>query len=210
MATAAATPDTGDAPKKSKKMLFIIVGVVLLLAIGGAAAFMLLGKKHDEEGGDGHGEAAAAGAHGDDQAESAGREYKKKSKPRLDPKHPPTFTALEVFTVNLADRDRDRYLQAGITVQLDEEAAGAELKAFMPAIRHEVLLLLSSLTSADVVTAEDKEILAHRIQNTINKALGYAPPPRKKRKNAPEPQPEEEEDIDGPVVGVNFTVFVIQ
>ncbi|WP_085316291.1 flagellar basal body-associated FliL family protein [Derxia lacustris] len=207
MAAAAPTAD-GDAPKKSKKMLFIIVGVVLLLAVAGGAAFMLLGKKHDAEGAEG-GEAAAADGH------AAGKEYKKKPvKPAHDPKHPPSFTALEVFTVNLADRDRDRYLQAGITLQLDDEHAGEEVKAYMPSIRHEVLLLLSSLTAADVSDAEGKEALAHRLQNTVNKALGYAPPPRKKRKASAHgeaaPEDDLEEDIEGPVVSVNFTTFVIQ
>jgi len=202
MAAAAHTADSGDAPKKSKKMLFIIVGAVLLLAIAGGAAFMLLGKKADD------GEGADGGEH----AEAPAKEHKKPAKAAHDPKHPPAFLAMETFTVNLADKDRDRYLQAGITLQLEEEHAGEEIKSYTPALRYQVLLVLSSLTSAAVADTEGKELVAHRLQNTINKTLGYAPPPRKKRKgaHAEDPVDEEEEDIEGPVTGVNFTTFVIQ
>ena len=35
-----------------------------------------------------------------------------------DPKAVPTFVPLDPFTVNLADRDADRYAQIGVTLEL--------------------------------------------------------------------------------------------
>ena len=44
------------------------------------------------------------------------------------------------FTVNLADRDAERYAQLGVTLELDDTKTGDLVKAYMPAIRNKTVL----------------------------------------------------------------------
>src|ERR1700743_1615871 len=125
---AAAAPAEGAAPKKSKKMLFIIVGAVLVLGAGGGGAYMMLGKKANKA--DKHAKAEAADSADADGDEEAPNKEKK----------PSVFTALDPFTVNLADRDRDHYLQIGLTYELASKEVEEEVKNQMPLIRSHILL----------------------------------------------------------------------
>jgi flagellar basal body-associated protein FliL len=123
-AAAAATADAPEAPKKKgKKLLFIIVGV-LVLAIAGAAGALFILKKNTAE---------------DDHEEDAPVAHVKK----VDPKHAPTFLPLENMVVNLADTGGNRYIQIGLTLQLQDAATGEAVKAYMPSIRSAVLMLLA-------------------------------------------------------------------
>lgn len=155
MATKA--PAAGDAeakPAKGKKMLIIILAVVVLLVVaGGGAAFFLLKKK----GGDAEAEEEAAPA--------------KSSK--VNPKAPPTFLPLENMVVNLADPGGNRFAQVGITLQLDDQATGDAIKAFMPSIRNGVLLILSQRTTEELLVVQGKEQLAADIITEISRQLGY-------------------------------------
>lgn len=176
MATKAPAPaaDGAAAPKGgSKKMLIIILAVVLLLVVGGGgAAFFLLKKK----GGDEEAEADAAPA--------------KSSK--IDPKAPPTFLPLENLVVNLADPGGNRFAQVGITLQLQDQATGDAIKAFMPSIRNAVLLILSQRTTDELLQVQGKEQLAADIIAEISRQLGFDG----KRNN--------------PIQAVLFSSFIVQ
>jgi flagellar protein FliL len=158
MSAAAPTVDAGAvAPVKKgkKKLIIIIAAAVLLLAVaGGAALFLLKKKAHAEDGAD---EAPVAeAAHG--------------SKPDL--KHPPTFLPLDPFVVNLSDKEVDRYAQIGITLEVEDAKFAEQLKAFMPAIRNGILMILSHKTSRELLERSGKEQLAGEILRESARTMG--------------------------------------
>jgi flagellar FliL protein len=201
--SAAAAPPAGEAPagakKGSKKLVIIIVAVVLLLVAAGGAAFFLMKKKAaDEDSADG--EDAAPKAHV--------VEHKKDAH-----KTPPTFVPLEPFVVNLADRDHERYAQIGLTLEIEDAHFADELKAYMPAIRNGILLILSHKTSEELLGREGKEKLAAEVLRESVRPLGIeiddeeaadttpAAPGKKKKHKAP---------VENPVKKVHFSNFIIQ
>jgi flagellar FliL protein len=186
-ASAAAKADATDAvpaapPNRSKKKLIIVGALVLLLVAGGGAAATLLMKQRAA--------AAAAQSEGGDAGEGADAATETVKHER---KGPPTFTPLDPFTVNLADRDAERYAQVGITLELEDAKGVDTVKQFMPAIRHNVLMLLSQKTAGELLGREGKQQLADDIKREALKAL-------------------EHDDADGvpPVRGVAFSNFIIQ
>ena len=187
-ATAAAQPVAEAAPKKKgKKLLFVLIGVVVLAIAGAAGALFILKKNtaedeaHDEE------EVAAV-------------------KP-VDPKSAPTFLPLDNMVVNLADPGGNRYIQIGLTLQLQDAATGDAVKAFMPSIRSRILVILSKRTAEDVLSAEGKGKLGTDIISAVSEVMGY-------------PAPDEAHDEDGkkkkkrgpasPVQAVLFSSFIVQ
>ena len=196
MSTASAAD--AAAPAKGKKKLVIIIAVVaVLLAAGGGAAVVMMKKK-----------AAAA-----ELEEDASGTRSKAAK--HDPKSVPTFTPLDPFTVNLADRDAERFAQVGITLELEDAATADQIKAYMPVIRNNILLAIADRTAAELQSREGKQALAERIRREAARALGMevedidpaeseavdAKPARKKRKPAEQVLP---------VRSVHFSNFIIQ
>ena len=164
MATAAvpaADANVAVPAKKGKKKLFMMLAIgVLVLLLAGAGAVVLLKKKsaaQDAEDGDDSGTAATA-SH-------------KVEKPDL--KHPPVFLPLDAFVVNLSDKDTDRYAQIGITLEVEDPKFGEVLKAYMPAIRNAILLILAQKSSADLLDRPGKEKLAGEIQREAARVMGY-------------------------------------
>jgi len=160
MSAAAAVPaDAGVAApaKKGKKKLLImlVVGVLALLLAGGGAVFMMKKKA-----------ATHAAEDGDDTVASA----EHRAKPDL--KNPPTFLPLDPFVVNLSDKDADRYAQIGITLEVADTKFGELLKAYMPAIRNSILLILAQKSSADLLDRPGKELLAGQIQREAARVMG--------------------------------------
>ncbi|UUX94888.1 flagellar basal body-associated protein FliL [Aquabacterium sp. J223] len=212
--SAAATADAVAAPKAGgKKKLILMLSVVLLLVAvaGGGALFWVKSKQ-----------AAAAAAEEAEDGDSA--PVKAHAKEKHDDKAVPTFVPLDPFTVNLADREAERYAQIGITLELDDAKVGDKIKAYMPAIRNNILLLLSQKTAADLLGREGKEKTAVQIQREASRALGVdvpddedeeaqakpaasdadgeAKPKKKKKRKAPaEPLP---------IKRVHFSNFIIQ
>ena len=159
MSAAAAEAPVAAVPKAGgKKKLIIIIAAVLLLVLGGGgAAFFLLKKKQavgeDEDDG-GH---APAAAHAKAEVKAGAA---------------PVFVPLDPFTVNLADRDSERYAQVGITLEIEDAKTGEQLKAYMPAIRNNILMLLARKTAAELLSPEGKTKLALDIQRESLKPLG--------------------------------------
>jgi len=221
-APAAAADAAPPASGGKKKLIIIIAAVLLVVLIGGGAAFFLLKKKpaEGEEGEDGH---AKAEAH-----EPAPKPKPKRDpsfKPVFvpldpflrDPSFKPVFVPLDPFTVNLADKESERYAQIGVTLEIDDIKTEADLKLYMPAIRNNILMVLSHKTAAQLLTREGKDKLAQSILYASVRPLGYdieededeeepaadAPPPKKKKKKKKPP-------TNLPVTAVHFSNFIVQ
>lgn len=193
MATAAAGNDAAVKGGGKKKLIIIIAIVLVVVLVGVAALLMMKKKSHadDEEGGAAE-EKPAAAAH-------------------AKPGTPPTFVPLDPFTVNLADKEVDRFAQVGITLEVADAHFADQLKAYMPAIRNNVLLVLSHKTSAELLSAEGKEKLAKEIRREAVRPMGIelddedededAAPKKKKRKKR---------QVESPVTQVLFSTFIVQ
>ena len=164
---AAKEAPAAEAPKKGGKgKLIAIVAVVgvLLLGGGGAGAWLLLGKKN---------------------ADQPGAEAK------VAPKKMPVFVELDMFTVNLKDKEDERFMQVKLVAEVKDAQAGEMLKTLMPSVRNEILLLLGSKQAGEVATREGKEKLAQEIVASANKVLEGTPAAKT-------------------VEGVNFTHLIVQ
>jgi len=209
MPAAPATPaNATPVAKGGKKKLFIIIAAVLVLVLGGGAVSYLLMNQHPAEGEEatddgGSAKAGAAAA---------------KAKSKHDPKNPPAFLPLDPFTVNLADRESERFAQVAVTLELGDAKSADELKLYMPAIRNNILMVLSHKTAEQMLSREGKERLATEILYAAVRPLGYeiedpvveadasadddAPKKKKKKKKAAAPTL--------PVTAVHFSNFIVQ
>jgi len=188
MSTAAAveTAVPAKSGKKKKLVLIIVLASVLLLAVaGGAAVFLMKQKAHAEEEAEGDGTAAPP-AH---------------SATARDPKVVPVFVPLDTFTVNLADREAERYAQIGISLELDDSKTGDRIKLFMPAIRNNILMVLAHKRSSDLLERAGKEQLAAEVLRETERALGIEPAVAGAKPVADAPRP---------VRAVHFSNFIIQ
>jgi flagellar FliL protein len=156
-ATAAEFPDDTPVPKSGKKKLILIgVVVLLVLAIAGGGATWWLKKR------------AAHAAELAAEEEGGAKVAEKK----IDIAHPPTFLPLEPFVVNLADRDADRYAQIGITLELESPAVAEQVKAFMPAVRNAILMVIAHKNARDLLDRSGKEDLADEIMREAMRPMG--------------------------------------
>lgn len=202
MATAPAAPEAAPKGGGSKKKLIIILAAVLVLVlVGGGAAVMLLKKKPAADEGD------------DDGTEAIDAPAKPKAHAKSD--HPPTFVPLDPFTVNLADKDVDRFAQIGVTLQVDDPKFADQIKAYMPAVRSNVLMVLAHKTAVELLTPEGKEKLAKDIMREAVRPMGIelddedeaasgdaaSAPKKKKKKKA---------HVESPISQVLFSNFIVQ
>jgi flagellar FliL protein len=105
------------------------------------------------------------------------------------------FLPLEMFTVNLADRESERYAQVGITLELADSKAGDTLKAYMPAVRNDILMLLAHKKASELQERNGKLALAQEIRRAAMKPLS---------------DDDSEPDDDAAVRAVHFSSFIIQ
>ena len=85
------------------------------------------------------------------------------------------------------------------------------IKAYMPAIRSNVLMVLSHKTSTELLTREGKDKLAKEILRESVRPMGIElededeeedPKPKKKKKKKPQ--------VQSPVTQVLFSTFIVQ
>ena len=198
--SAAAVADASP-PKKGKKKLMIIGAVVAVLLAGGGGAFVMMKNKAAAEEGD---EAQASGT------------AKKAAAAARDPKAAPTFVPLDTFTVNLADRNAERFAQVGITLELDDPKVADLVKAYMPAVRNNILMALADRTAAELLDREGKRRLAEKIRRETSRALGYDVGPSPEEEEAAEaeeaPKKKRRKKVEEvlPVKAVHFSNFIVQ
>jgi len=175
---AAAEAASPAVPVRGKKTLLLIVAVVLLvMLIAGAATAYFVAQKRAAA------QAASLGLYG---AAAPAEEQK-----AVDTA-PPTFLPLDPFVVNLADKDSDRYAQIGVTLEVTDAASADRLRAYMPAIRNGILLVLAQKGSPELLSAEGKRALATEIMREAVRPLGAV------------------QGGPAPVRAVHFSSFIIQ
>jgi flagellar FliL protein len=208
-ASKAAPPDAVDAPVaaprgKKKVMLMAIIGLAVLLVVGGGGAAFYVMKQRAAA-------AAAAAAEEDGEDGKPAKDGKHETKTaKADLKHAPTFVALDPFTVNLADREAERYAQVGMTLELTDQKSGDLLKAYMPAIRNNILLVLAGKTAAELMDHEGKLLLAAQVRAAALKPLGYEVPDPAAAASAPKPKKPVDDGDEPPVRAVHFSNSIIQ
>ena len=205
MSVAAVLP--AATPTKGRKKIVIMALALVLLLAAAAGGFMVF-------------KARAAQAYEDDEVEvevEAPRHKKGGHQAEaFDPKHVPVFVNLEAITINLADRDIDRYAQVVIALEVDEGKAADHVKAFMPMIRNNLLLAVANKTSEDVRTYEGRRLLAAEMHAQALRPLGFdleaadlmdgdaaAQAGATKRKKARKP-------AKLPIKAVHFVNFIVQ
>ena len=130
---AAATSAEEAQPKKGSKKLILILAILFgLVLAGGLVGYSMLAKPIDDESSEVNVE------------ENLG---------------PPTFVVMDQFVVNLAAPDTTRYLQIGITYEVNGPAVSDEIKNFTPVIRSRILLVLSGKNVSNLTSIEGKQQL---------------------------------------------------
>jgi flagellar FliL protein len=151
-----------------KKLLIIIAGALVLLLLVGAGTVVYLKKKAH---------AAAEAANDEDGGSTAAAPAEGSSHEAMSP---PTYLPLDPFVVNLADRDSDRYAQVGITLEVESSVAADQMRAYMPAIRNAILMVITRKTSRELLDPMGKEQLADEIAREAVRPMGI---------DIPAPQP---------------------
>ena len=208
MAQPAAVDDV-PVTRRPKKKLIVIGAVVLALVLAlGAGAIVLLKQR-----------AAHAAAAAEEDAASA--ETATPGTPGAAVKGAPFYLPLDPFIVNLADREADRYAQIGITFEVENSMTGDQIKAYMPAIRNAVLMILANKTSKDLLNREGKEQLALEIQREAVRPMGIeiaGPEPVTTAAGASaadvapsaKSKPHRRGEARNPIQHVHFSSFIIQ
>ena len=94
---------------------------------------------------------------------------------------------LDPFTVNLADREAERYAQVGITLELEDAKAGDQIKAYMPVIRNNILMVLAHKTAGRTAGARRQAQLAAEIRReACARWATRSPCPRRPRRPSDE------------------------
>ena len=205
MSAAPAAEAAAPPAKGNKKLIIIIAAAALVLGGGGGAAVMLMKKKPpaDAEGAEEHAPPPKA-------AHSAA--------PKFDPKAVPVFLPLEPFTVNLADRNAERFAQVAVTLEIEDAKLGDQIKAYMPAIRNNILMTIADRNATELMGREGKAKLAERIRRAASRGLGIevddieeeeeeaadeaTTKPKKKKKKKVE--------VSLPIKAVHFSNIIIQ
>ena len=175
------SPDAEAAePPKSKKMLMIVV-LVVVLGLAAAGGWFFLAKKN---------------------AAALDEEEEEEVAVVVEPSGPPTYLPLDNMVVNLADPGGERVAQVGVTLELTGALEIERVKAYMPTIRSDVLMLVSQRTADELLSKEGKEKLAEDIQTAASRHFGKAAPKKDSKKK--------EASGGNPVRGVLFSSFIVQ
>lgn len=83
------------------------------------------------------------------------------------------YERLEPFKVNLIGLHQ--IIQLSATLKMAKPDVGDKIKLYMPAIQHEIILLLSSKTPEQLKTAEGRQELILETRLAANKALMLSP-----------------------------------
>jgi len=80
------------------------------------------------------------------------------------------YHKLEPFTVNLSGLER--VIQVRITLKLANAEVGSKVSLYLPAIRNQMILLLSEKTGEELQTLDGKNMMIKEAKKALNKTLG--------------------------------------
>ena len=186
MATKTPEAEAAPPPPKSKKMLLLVLVGVLVLALVAAGGWIFLSKKNaalDEE----------------DEEEVAAV---------VEPSGPPTYLPLDNMVVNLADPGGERVAQIGVTLELGSQPDIEKVKAYLPSIRSEILMLVSQRTAEELLKLEGKEQLAADIKTKASAHFGK--PAAGQNGKAGQKKAAKGNGNEAPIRGVLFSSFIVQ
>lgn len=83
------------------------------------------------------------------------------------------YAKVGTFTVNL--QNLGEYLQTEISVKLANPGTLDSVKAYLPFIKHEIILLLSNQDSKQLATLAGKQKLIEQTKAVVNKAIKLDP-----------------------------------
>ncbi|MDO4637045.1 MAG: flagellar basal body-associated FliL family protein [Lautropia sp.] len=184
------TEPTEEGKKKGGKGLLIGI-LAVVLAGGGGAGWYFLKPPHDPEA-------------------------EKLALYKPDPE--PVFVTLDPFTVNLADEGGERMAQVSIVLQMQNKHAEEALKKMLPVVRSDVLKLLSSQKSDQLLGEKGKDKLADSIKTRATEIIHWDMPGAAVAAEATKtPGPSALASrgaplivIPGPVVAVHFNQLLVQ
>lgn len=158
------------------KIVLLVNGVLLIIGIVVGVTMFMMG---DEE-------ADSVDSEMLEDAEEGGKSKKKKSRgnPIYVPLHP-------AFVVNFENQEQVSFLQVDIQIMTYDSSVEHALKAHMPAVRNELLLLLGGKQYHEINTREGKRALSEEAIQVMREVL----------KNADEPDS---------IEALYFTSFVMQ
>ncbi len=155
-------------------------------------------------------------AHAEEDADAEEQVAEAPAKPKKGKDAAPVFLPLDPFTVNLADKNAERYAQIGVTLQVDTAEMAEKLKAYMPAIRNNVLMVLAHKTSDELLERSGKEKLAREIMREAVRPLGIELPDEEsdeavdEDESTPKKKKKKKKEVYNPVEQVLFSNFIIQ
>jgi flagellar FliL protein len=116
---------------------------------------------------------------------------------------PPVFVPLESFTVNLraGEGDENHYLQADISLRVQDQKTAESLKGWIPEIRNRINRILSTKSLSDLQNDMSHEMVQNEIMRGLNTMFGVPPPP---------PEIPMTQAPLGPIQGVLFLSFIVQ
>lgn len=169
---------TAEKKKKSgagKLIVFALIGV-LALAGAGAGGYFFFAAKHsdaeqsaDAEEGDEETDEEADAEEGDEEAPAKKAKKGKKSKK---PSAPAVYVKLDpALVVNFQADGAMRFLQVGVDMSTRDPLVAEELKMHEPAIRNDLLLLLSNQTYEGLSSREGKDKLRADALETVRTIL---------------------------------------
>lgn len=173
-------------PAKSKKKW--LTGFIVLLILAGAGAWFVLSQRY-------------ALTDGQEQAV------------QVKPKGPPTFFPLENMVVNLADPGGEKVAQIGITLELADSTVVDKVKMYLPAIRSDILLLISQRTAQELLQLEGKEKLAADVLRASSRPFADTTSVRKSSAGAakiPKKGVDPSASDDAQIRSVLFSSFIVQ
>lgn len=149
-----AEPATGGG---KKKMLILAVAAIVLIAASAGGMYFVLG------GGDAAEPVAGAELEGVATEEEV---------VEVDPEAEPIYFAMSpAFLINFEQDGRTRYLQIEMQVMSFDQAVIDKVEANMPAVRNDLILLLSDQDYPSLATVEGKDGLRKEVLDSINKVV---------------------------------------
>jgi flagellar FliL protein len=83
-----------------------------------------------------------------------------------------SYIKIQPLTVNLVEAEK--YLQMSFSIKGGTPEVAANVSTYMPIVRHELILLLSSQKSEEILTVNGKIKLMEALKNAVNKAIGMS------------------------------------